>query len=490
MRPTIRRSGEDGMALVLAMFMVLIVSLVGAAAMVTTRTETLSSMQYRTTSQARYAAESGVHHAVNYLMNDYAEPVTAAQLASFAQTQSAVQFDGSDIVLSSDDGTDGNYPVEATQTAFHDAVTGGLNVSNGTASYTAVARLRSIRSITDAFSGTPTTAQTWEITGIGSVGDNADVEVSVVLEEPVVPLFRYAAFATATGCGAMSFAGGASTDSYDSTAALAGGVPVASPSGGNVGTNGNVTEAGNTTTINGSLSTPRAGVGPCSSAAVTALTLAGGASVEDGLVELPQNVAYPTPETPSPLPPTTGTGFSKNSGCPAGLAHCAVSVDGATITPPTSTSVITMGNVALTAQAELHLGAGIYVVNSISMAGNSRIIVDSGPVIFKVVGTDQATPIDLTGGAISNSGFDPTDLQFVYGGTGLVKLAGGAQNSALVYAPNASTSLTGNSDFYGALVTRLLTATGGVSIHYDRRLQTTMLTAGNTTMSKFTWRAF
>lgn len=478
------------MALVLAMFMVLIVSLIGAAAMITTRTETLSSMQYRTASQARYAAESGVHHAVNHLLNDYVEPVTPAQLASFVQAQSAVQFDGADIVLSSDAGTAGHYPVVATTTAFRDAVTGTLDVSNGTASYTAVARLRSIRSITDAFSGSPTTVQTWEITGIGSVGNNADVEVSAVLEGPVVPLFRYAAFATASGCAAMSFAGGATTDSYDSTAALVGGVPVASPSGANVGTNGNVTEAGNTTTINGSLSTPRSGVGACDDGSVTALTLAGGASVEDGLVELPQNVAYPTPDTPSPLPPTSPTGFSKHSGCPAGLANCAPSANGATITPPTSTSVITMGNVALTAQAELHLSAGIYVVNSISMAGNSRIVVDSGPVVFKVVGTDQATPIDLTGGAISNPSFNPSDLQFVYGGTGLVKIAGGAQSAALLYAPNASTSLTGNNDFYGALVTGALTATGGVNIHYDRRLQQTMLTAGNKTMSKFTWRVF
>jgi hypothetical protein len=478
------------MALVLAMFMVLIVSLVGVAAMVVSRTETLSSMQYRTTSQARYAAESGVHHAVNHLMNEYATPETAAELASYVQTQSAVEFDGAEVVLSSDDATEGNYPVEATKTAFHDAVTGTLDVSNGTASYTAVARLRSIRSITDAFSGAPTTVQAWEITGIGTVDDRAEVEVSAVIEQPVVPMFRYAAFATATGCAAMSFAGGATTDSYDSSAPLVGGVPVVSPGDGNVGTNGNVTEAGNTTTLNGSLSTPRSGVGSCDEGNVTALTLSGGASVEDGLVELPQNVAFPTPETPSPLPPTSATGFSKTSGCPAGLANCAPSANGATITPPTSTSVITMGNVSLTAQADLRLHAGTYVVNSLTMQGNSRIIVESGPVIFKVVGTDQATPIDLTGGAISNPSFDPSDLQFVYGGTGVVKIAGGAQNAALLYAPNASTALTGNNDFYGALVTGVLTATGGVNIHYDRRLGKTMLTAGNTTMSKFTWRVF
>jgi hypothetical protein len=150
-----------------------------------------------------------------------------------------------------------------------------------------------------------------------------------------------------------------------------------------------------------------------------------------------------------------------------------------------------MGNVSLTSQTNLRLTAGIYVVNSISMAGQASItVVGAGPVIFQVVGTGQATPIDLTGGSLSNAGFVSSSLQFSYAGTGAIKIAGGAENSALIYAPNATTSMSGNSDFYGALVTRELTATGGVDIHYDRRLQKSALTAGNMTMSKFTWRVF
>lgn len=477
------------MALVLTMFMVLVVSLLGAAIMTTARTETLSSMNYRTMSQARYAAESGVHRAVNYLMNP-AVYVAPTDLTNYIQTPTSVQFNGLAIVLSSDSATPGNYPVDATETAFDDAVQGTLAVSNGSSSYTAVATLRSIRLIpSDAFSGLPLTVQTWDITGHGSVGANATVEVSAVLEQPVVPLFRYAVFATAPNCAALSFSGGATTDSYDSSALVAGEAVFANTDG-NVGTNGNVTEAGNNTAIHGSLSTPRSGVGNCSNANVTALTQTGGASVEDGLVELPQGVVYPTPETPDPPPPVTATEFNKNTGCPADVINCAASADGATITPPTPDTVVTMGNVSVTAQAELHLGAGVYVVNSITMTGNSTIIVDSGPVIIKVVGTDQTTPISLTGGALSNPGLDPSDLQFIYGGTGQVRIAGGADNAALFYAPNADTALSGNSDFYGSIVTKTLSATGGVAIHYDRRLQNTMLTAGNTTMSKFSWKAF
>jgi Tfp pilus assembly protein PilX len=480
---------EDGMALVLTMFMVLVVSLLGAAIMTTARTETLSSMNYRSMSQARYAAESGVHRAVNFLMNDYVAPTDPT---NYAQTETSVQFDGGDIVLSSNSATAGHYPDADTETAFADAVQGALTVSNGSASYTAVAALVSQRVIpANASAGLPAaTVQTWQITGSGAVGNNATVDVSAVLEQPVVPLFRYAAFATSPNCAALSFSGGATTDSYDSSAALSGGSPVLAETTGNVGTNGNVTEAGNTTTINGSLSTPRSGVGSCTTSNVTALTQSGGASVEDGLVELPQSVVYPTPETPSPLPPTTGTTFSKNGGCPGGVDYCTVDPDGAIITPPTADTVVTMGNVSLTAQAELHLGAGIYVVNSVTMTGNSTIMVESGPVIIKVVGTNQTTPINLTGGALSNPSFDPSDLQFIYGGTGQVRVAGGAQNSALLYVPNANTAFSGNSDFYGALVTKTLSATGGIGIHYDRRLQNTMLTAGNTTMSKFSWKAF
>jgi Tfp pilus assembly protein PilX len=475
---------EEGMALVLTMFMVLVVSLLGAAIMTTARTETLSSMNYRSMSQARYAAESGVHRAVNYLMNDYMAPT---DLANYPQTPDAVWFNGDPIVLSSNSDTPGNYPVDETETDFEDAAKGTLAVSNGSSSYSAVATLRSIRLIpADAFSGLPLTVQTWDITGHGSIGANATVEVSAVLEQPVVPLFRYAVFATSPNCAALSFSGGATTDSYDSSA-LVGGSAVFANTDGNVGTNGNVTEAGNNTAINGSLSTPRSGVGSCSTSNVTALTQTGGASVEDGLVELPQSVVYPTPATPSPLPPTTATAFG-NSGCPA-VNHCASSGSDFAITPP-SGEVVLMGNVSLASNKNLHLGAGIYHVNSITMTGNSSIIVDSGPVIIKVVGTGQTTPILLTGNGLSNPSLDPSDLQFIYGGTGQVRVAGGANNAALFYAPNADTALSGNSDFFGAIVTKTLSATGGVAIHYDRRLQNTMLTAGNTTMSRFSWKAF
>src|SRR6185312_15828310 len=98
----------------------------------------------------------------------------------------------------------------------------------------------------------------------------------------------YAAFGTSGGCGALDFHGNDTrTDSYDSGAGLVGGVPSLSSTGGNVGTNGNLTEGGGAT-IHGTLSTPRVGVGNCSSGNVSALTSSGGASVSGGVLQLPQ----------------------------------------------------------------------------------------------------------------------------------------------------------------------------------------------------------
>jgi type II secretory pathway component PulK len=62
------RSDERGIALILTLFMVLILSVLGSSLVFVSRTETLSSLNYKTMSQARYGAESGVHRAANHLL--------------------------------------------------------------------------------------------------------------------------------------------------------------------------------------------------------------------------------------------------------------------------------------------------------------------------------------------------------------------------------------------------------------------------------------
>ncbi|HEY6360317.1 MAG TPA: pilus assembly PilX N-terminal domain-containing protein [Vicinamibacterales bacterium] len=484
------RSSERGIALVAALFMTLILSVMGSSLMFVARTETLSSLNYKTMSQGRYGAESGVHVAANHLMFTYEPPVTAAELAPYDTTVTPVRFGGLSVVLSSDP-KESNYPRPLVRDAFAAATKGTLNVQNGTVGYSARATLVSMRQVKHAFTGKTVTLQTWEITGVGTLpgAGSAEVEVSAVIDRQMVPAYRYAAFSTFNGCGSLSFAGGATTDSYDSTSALAGGVPALDESGGNVGSNGNLTDVGNPTTIWGTLSTPRSGVGACTANNVTAATA--GTAPQKGLVELPQAVEHESPPPPDPMPPIGATDFGKNSGCPAGVTGCVASTNGATITP--AGAVVTMGDVDLGSQAEIHLNAGTYNINSFTMNANSRIFIDSGPVTFNIAGQgigEGEMALKITGNGISNPTYKPSDLQFLYGGVGDVDLAGGTETSALVYGPKATGKFTGGSDFYGAVVLAKLTAAGGGKIHYDRNLANRKDIPGNFTMNHFTWKVF
>src|SRR5687768_14478584 len=247
---------EEGIALVLAMFMVLVVSMLGASLVGVGRSETLSSLNYKTLSQARYAAESGLNSATNYLLFSYTAPGNDAgdAIASYQwENTSPVLYNGAPVVLSSDV-NESNYPIAAKKNAFAAAAKDQLTMGTSRAEFTATARLLSMRRFADAITLSDVTIQTWEITGTGTLdgAGAANVEVTAIIEKQAVPTFRYAAFATAKGCKALTFGGGGKTDSYDSTSALGGGgTPVVTdpPSGGNVGTNGGLDAGGNNTTI-------------------------------------------------------------------------------------------------------------------------------------------------------------------------------------------------------------------------------------------------
>jgi len=481
-------SGERGVALILVMFMVMTMSLVGASLTFVSSNETLSTRNYQTTTQTRYAAESGVAAASNYLLNTYVSPTAAGAdpIAAYDTTQSPVLWNNAPVVLSSDPAVAANYPIAGTQTAFAANSAGTLTAGSGTTAYVASATLLTMKVMTDSITGGQFTLQTWRITGTGSIdgAGAASVQVSAVLETTDKPVFGYAAFATDDGCGAISFVGGALTDSYDSSIANSWMAPSAST--GNVGTNGNYNGGG---TINGSLSTPRTGVGACSSGGVTATSSS--ATITGGITPLAQPVTYPTPPPPSPLPPTTSDSIQKNSGCPAGVSYCTANPgEGVTITPPSASTVVTLGNVSASGGAIVHLSAGVYVVNSLSLTGGSTIVVDSGPIVFRVAGVGESVALDLSGGGITNPSYNPSNLQFIYGGTGTVKLTGSAALAATVMAPNAAAELNGTGDFYGALITKTVTGGGNSAIHYDRALLKAAVTQGNPVLHQFSWNSY
>ncbi len=472
--------GERGVALIMVLIMLGILSVLGASLIFVSQSETWSSQNYRLMTEARYGAESGVNKAANFLINSYAAPGTAGDpMTGYSITTSPVRTSGGAAVVLSSLGYGSTYPVASVKTDFENFVHGTLTTGTDLVTYDAIATLQSMRQVTVYGSATPVTVQTWQIVGRGTIAGSkpARVDVTAILERQVEPMFAYAAFATADGCGSLTWTGGGATDSYDSSQ-LVGGLPVFVAAGGNVGTNGNLNQNGGPTIIQGSLSTPRTGVGTCETGAVTALTLSGSAPPTAGLVELPQPVVYPPPTPPSPAP--SGELTVKN----------------------TENLVKNPGNYGdIKVYGTLHLTAGTYNINSITIEGGGAFYIDSGPVVLNVAGYSNdgdatsgymGTPIDFTGQAIAtNTGLDPSLFQITYAGTGTIKMAGGADTAGVLYAPNATvTNNSAGAQWFGAVIARTVTDAGHAVIHYDRHLQMTAMVVGPWMMDAFSWRKF
>src|SRR5579863_5190264 len=277
------RTSQKGIALILTLILVFVLSVMAVSLMFTAQTETWSSLNYRLMSQARDGAEAGLNSSAGFIVNSYTEPggtggpvaynrgfsifpvvfastTSSDPTSAYNVTVSPVQYpstaiSGHDVILSANSTVQSNYPVSAVVSAFNTSGVGygSLTSGNLTVQYNSYARLISMHSAFVPFgSTTPTTVQTWRLTSEGSLTGirGAAVMISATLEQHVGPTFPYAAFATDTSCSALTFGGGGITNSYDSMAALSSGYPVTQNYDGNVGTNGNLTTNGNPTTIN------------------------------------------------------------------------------------------------------------------------------------------------------------------------------------------------------------------------------------------------
>src|SRR5262249_41986778 len=146
------------------------------------------------------------------------------------------------VVLSANSSVTSNYPDSTVQSSFSSNAGGSISTGNTTITYKPTATLLAVQSFTGYPAGSTLVVQKWLITSDATINGvrNADVQVSAIMERQKSPTFAYAAFATGTGCSAMSFGGGGSTDSYDSASiTYSGGNVVTQSYGGNVGTNGN-----------------------------------------------------------------------------------------------------------------------------------------------------------------------------------------------------------------------------------------------------------
>ena len=526
--------GERGIALIITMFLMASLSALAVSLMFLSNTETASTRNYRTMSQARYGGEAAVHAAINFLTQPATYTAPPSPFTGYDVTKSPVTCtagcghtttttcDASSlanavstgcVALSGISGISSNYGDSSVATAFSTAAQGTLatnssgttsNAAMGTVNYAAGAVLLSMQEMT-VYGGAKVVIQTWQIVGDGTVPGAipATVEVSATIERGPTGAVKDAVFASNPGCGAITMSGNEVTDSYDAGAALGSdGKPVISASGGSVGTNGNLDIGGNVT-VHGMLETPRTGVGSCTAGSVTAESTSGRATVDQGYVSLPQTRTLPDPAAPNPMPGTGSLTITSGTGCSAVIIYlippaiCSGGSGNLTLTANGATVVLP--NVSISGGSHLTFAGGTSSsvnvnLNSITLAGGSVVGESTGTsVVMNVAGqgiSGSGTVLDFTGGSISTGSYDSSKFQILYAGTANLKMTGNAGSSALVYAPDAQFTMSGTTDFYGAIVSNTFTDTGGATIHYDRSLSSKLPTVSNYALTGFTWKKY
>lgn len=477
-----RKQGKSqrGVGLVMALLTMLVLSVLAAGLLMVTNSEIGTTMNYRLVAQARYAAEAGAESAANWLMSNNSGPTNTAGLDI---TTYPVQLiaNNSAVVLSAISGVPSNYPDSAVQSAFNAALGDQSMPGLSNVKYSTTATLLSMTPV--GGSGTQY-QQTWQIISQSNITgfSNAQVQVTETIQRIVgSALYNNAIFATGNGCGSVVLSNGASTNSFDSGAGTY--AATEQSNDGNVATNGNLNISGESTHVRGNLSSPNSGSGSCSAGGMTALSTSDGASVTGTVVPSGAVIPYSDPAAPSPAPPTTNQNVSGNCGSPA-LSGCTnVSSNNVAVAPGT------YGNLTVSGGTNIHLSAGTYNLNSLVLGGGSPLVVDSGPVIINVAGSGSATAIDLSGGSVSNPSGIAANCQFLYDGSGGVKLSGGSASYALVNAPNAAITFSGGSSWYGAVIGATVNDSGGTDVHYDRSLASSAV-AGKFQVIGFTWNKF
>jgi hypothetical protein len=493
-----------------------------AGLMFLSQTETYGTMNFRMASQARYAAESGIQKAADFLLDgsQYKVPgsVSTDPLSAYDRTKSPVTYGGQPVILSASSAVASNYPVAAVKTAFAAAAKGTLQAGNQSLDYGAYATLMAMQQF-ESYGGQPTVVQKWLITSQGGIlkgARTATVEVSGLVERPKVSANSYAMFATADTCSSILLKGNINVDSYDSSV----GPPSVSTleSNGHVGTNGNLYIQGSVS-VHGNLYTPRTGVGNCTAGAVVALTDIGSAEVYGSTVKLPAAVSYPAPLLSATPPTNTVTVDSTLLANPSGACsalgltsgtNCTVNAASKTLTVDGHGSDVTLPSVVVASGYTLILNGSNppNVININSLTGSGSVQVDANlvspaqnqAVVIKINGknpdgTDMAIPFDLSTMAwkqnTKSSNYDASTLQITYGGTATISMVGGnSQSAAAIYAPNANFELQGTQDLYGSVLARTIYEHGNAGVHYDRRLMKDFYVPGQAMAGTFTWKAF
>ena len=305
---------------------------------------------------------------------------------------------------------------------------------------------------------TPSTNPVYVITSlaVSGVSTRKMVQADVALN-PAQP-FPWGLYATGTTCPALTLNGGGNSNPFTDSYSSANGGTYATtntPTGGDVGANGGVllnghAQVGGKVAVLSTAPSPPGLPNPCVGVTGDYSAVGGNAGLYNPgnaypgnvLTQLAGPVTFPPPPDPVPMPPATPY------------------AGGNTLVPGTYGAINTTGT--------LTLSPGTYNIYSLTMTGQSSIIVSPpGAVVLKFPST-SASPINLAGQSFLSDTNIPNDLLIQYGGTGTINIAGKNASYFNLDAPLATVNVGGNGDVFGRVIGQTLNWSGNGKFHFDK----------------------
>jgi Tfp pilus assembly protein PilX len=343
-------NSERGVALILVMLCIVVLSVLAASIVFSARSETFASYNYRTSLQADYVAKAGLQKAINYFNSSKYVPVppddatTRYGVAAYQTTPltlytatarpviciSGCASNNQPVTLSMSGSTfSGNYPTyltnadgETIPTSYASNLASGtlnpLSASNNSGQFTVTAILESYRTVNDAFYPAINRKpyEVWYVTSTGTwtskpPSGGVPATPTSVQEATLAPVYLpYFANALYGMCN-ITMSGNVCTDSYNSnsgayngsnpancvTAGTAGSNAFASGAG--IGSGGNVTLNGGSYVVNGDVS-----YGATAPTYSSLWACASASSGVTGNVSGVKGTVQPVPAIPEPPMPT------------------------------------------------------------------------------------------------------------------------------------------------------------------------------------------
>jgi hypothetical protein len=304
----------------------------------------------------------------------------------------------------------------------------------------------------------PSTNPVYMITSLaanasGSTRRMVQAEVALSPAQP----FPYGLFATGTACPALNFHGGGNSDpATDSFTTANNGTYATTQSDtlGDVGANGGVLLSGHSE-IGGAVAVPSLLATP------PALPNPCSGSQGDYSTNGANAGTYNPGAFPGNIPTQSGPYTFPTPPDPIPAPPNTAYAGGNTLVPGTYGNISTNGT--------LTLAPGVYNMYSLSIGGGSGNVTVSPPGVVVInFPSASANPLSISGQGIANPTLIANNFQINYGGTGTMSIAGKGSEYAIVDAPNAAMAVAGNGDFFGRIVARTIDYGGNGKFHFDK----------------------